>query len=204
MCLPNNARCGADGYQQVEADAVRNEHPALRLPVVLHGGSMHMGADAVSRLMMIGETPRYLSADDLEWDKGPVSEEELLVAKELDAERRRRVLRSDSPDEQDEGESKGHGHHEGTGRHGVARQSEVRTDQLQYLQRVRQSRNEGPQVREAPGWYSFEGNKESPSEEALVKMRMCGYIRLRVVESTLPVSGYPASTIGHERSWRTG
>ena len=37
-------------------------------------GSMHLDADAVSRLLKFGETPKYLS-DDLEWDKGPVSEE---------------------------------------------------------------------------------------------------------------------------------
>ena len=32
----------------------------------------------MSRLLMFGETPRYLSVDDLEWDDESVSEEELL------------------------------------------------------------------------------------------------------------------------------
>ena len=48
-------------------------------------GSMHLDADAVSRQLRFGETPTYLSAGNLEWDKGPVSEEELLVAKDLEA-----------------------------------------------------------------------------------------------------------------------
>ena len=46
--------------------------------------------DAVSRL------PRYLSADDLELDMGPVLEEYLLVAKDLEVKRRRRILRSET------------------------------------------------------------------------------------------------------------
>ena len=44
-------------------------------------GTMHLDADAVSRLLKFGEEPVYLSADDLEWDKGPVTEEEILVAR---------------------------------------------------------------------------------------------------------------------------
>ena len=57
-------------------------------------GRIYLDANAVNRLLKFGETPRYLSADDLEWDKkGPVSEEELLVAKDLEAIRRRRILR---------------------------------------------------------------------------------------------------------------
>ena len=55
---------------------------------------MHLDADAVSRLLKYGETPVYLSADDLEWDnKGPVAEEEMLVAK--NTEDRRRIQRAD-------------------------------------------------------------------------------------------------------------
>ena len=42
--------------------------------------SMHLDANAMSRLLKFGEIPKYLSADNLEWDKGPVPEEELLVA----------------------------------------------------------------------------------------------------------------------------
>ena len=58
-------------------------------------GTMHLDADAVSRLLKFGETPVYLSADDLEWDKGPVTEEEMLVAKDMEARRLRRIQRAE-------------------------------------------------------------------------------------------------------------
>lgn len=45
---------------------------------------MHLDTDAGSRLLKFGETPTYLSEDDLKWDKGPVTEEVLLlVAKDM-------------------------------------------------------------------------------------------------------------------------
>ena len=44
--------------------------------------------------MKFGESPRYLPVDNLEWDKGPVSEEELMVVTDLEAKRRRGILRS--------------------------------------------------------------------------------------------------------------
>ena len=59
-------------------------------------GTMHLDADAVSRLMKFGETPVYLSGDDLEWDNAPVSEEEILVAKDIEARRRRRIQRAET------------------------------------------------------------------------------------------------------------
>ena len=40
--------------------------------------------------------PVYLSADELEWDKGPVSEEEMLVAKDMQARKLRRIQRAES------------------------------------------------------------------------------------------------------------
>ena len=55
---------------------------------------------------------------------------------------------------------------------------------------MRQSRNEGPKVWEAPEWDNFEGKKTSPAEEVLIKKRRCGYNQLRVVESSLPGVGY--------------
>jgi hypothetical protein len=53
-------------------------------------GKIHLDADAVSRLTKFGEKPTYLSVDDLEWDRGPVGEEELQIAKDLDERRRRK------------------------------------------------------------------------------------------------------------------
>ena len=155
-------------------------------------GSMHLDADAVSRLLKFGETPRYLSADDLEWDKGPVSEEELLVAKDLEAKRRRRILRSESRRlakgrTEDKGATKTRGGI-GTSRNLGAGQDQggewvsnaVRRMRLppqdsqedqqssrhysRYPRRVRQIRSEGPKVREAAGWDSFEGKKTTPAE----------------------------------------
>ena len=59
-----------------------------------------------------------------------------------------------------------------------------------YPLRVRKSKNDGPKVREAAGWDSFEGKRTTPAEEILVKKRRCGYNRFRLVESTLPGAGY--------------
>ena len=53
-------------------------------------GKIHIDADAVSRLLKFGEKPTYLTVDDLEWDTGPVGEEEIQIAKDLDERRKRR------------------------------------------------------------------------------------------------------------------
>ena len=58
-------------------------------------GTLHLDADAVSRLLKFGEMPVYLSADELEWDKGPVSEEEMLVVKDMQARKLRRIQRAE-------------------------------------------------------------------------------------------------------------
>ena len=59
-----------------------------------------------------------------------------------------------------------------------------------YPMRVRESRPEGQQEREAPGWDFFEGKRASPAETSLQIKRRCGYNRLRVVESTIPGAGH--------------
>ena len=38
-------------------------------------GTLHVDADAVSRLLKLGEQPQYLDKDSLEWDKGPVTDD---------------------------------------------------------------------------------------------------------------------------------
>jgi hypothetical protein len=43
----------------------------------LHG-KMYLDTDDVSRLLKFGEVPEYHDADTLEWDKGPITEEEAL------------------------------------------------------------------------------------------------------------------------------
>jgi len=58
-------------------------------------GKLHLDADGVSRLLHKGEQPEYLTADDLEEDKGPVSEEEMLLAKDWAAKRERRAARAE-------------------------------------------------------------------------------------------------------------
>jgi hypothetical protein len=55
-------------------------------------GQLHLDADAVSRLLKCGEEPTYLDADVLEVDKGPVTEIEALIARDL-AERTVRRIR---------------------------------------------------------------------------------------------------------------
>jgi hypothetical protein len=58
-------------------------------------GKMHMDADAVSRLLKFGEVPECRSADSLEWDKGPVTEEAVLVARDLAEKKSRRMRREE-------------------------------------------------------------------------------------------------------------
>jgi hypothetical protein len=58
-------------------------------------GKMHLDADAVSRLLKFGEVPEYHSADFLEWDKGPVTEEEVLIARDLAEKKSRRMRRAE-------------------------------------------------------------------------------------------------------------
>jgi hypothetical protein len=57
-------------------------------------GKVHIDADAVSRLLKFGKKPVYLSVDDLELDRGPVGEEEIQIAKDLDGRKRRKQRRA--------------------------------------------------------------------------------------------------------------
>jgi hypothetical protein len=63
-------------------------------------GRLHLDADGVSRLLHKGEQPKYLTVDDLEEDKGPVTEEEMLLAKDLADKKARRVERADAKREE--------------------------------------------------------------------------------------------------------
>ena len=56
--------------------------------LVYKKGEWHHDADALSRMLQEGEEPEYLTKDQLEWDKGIPTEEDLLLAKDL-AEKRR-------------------------------------------------------------------------------------------------------------------
>ena len=58
-------------------------------------GTKHMDADAVSRLLRKGEEPQYLTADDLEWDKGVVTEEDILLAQDMERKRAKRIARAE-------------------------------------------------------------------------------------------------------------
>jgi hypothetical protein len=46
-------------------------------------GQLHLDADAVSRLLQCGDEPKYLDADVLEMDKGPGTEIEALISRDL-------------------------------------------------------------------------------------------------------------------------
>ena len=52
-----------------------------------------MVVDAVSGLLRRGEVPVFLTADDLEWDKGIPDDEDMQLAKDLAAKRQRRLER---------------------------------------------------------------------------------------------------------------
>lgn len=56
-------------------------------------GKVHYDADAVSRLLRKGEEPEFLTADDLEWDKGIPDEMMKQVARDMEAKARRRIAR---------------------------------------------------------------------------------------------------------------
>jgi hypothetical protein len=177
-------------------------------------GTLHLDADAVSRLLKFGETPEYLSADDLETDKGPVTEEEMLVAKDLADKKRRRIQRAEERKaerrEMQAGTQEVYGSRicwEGGNSFGFVPYAEddqiirreLRASALKrqkpppksrYHMRVRQSRTEGPKVRSSPGVESFDGMNSPGVVKVLEQKRKCGYNRLKVVESTIQGAGY--------------
>ena len=181
---------------------------------------MHLDADAVSRLMKFGEAAVYLSANDLEWVKGPVSEEEILVAKDIEAHRRRRIqraetrkqegqeMRGDSSIDQKRGNDLAVRSSMQESDRRVTSVTERRSNAVRKVKPPPARCTSGPKIAEQnqryplrvrqggvegpnrPGWDRFEGKRASPAEEVMVQRHKCGYNRLRVVESTLEGAGY--------------
>jgi hypothetical protein len=150
-------------------------------------GKIHLDADAVSRLLKCGENPVYLNADDLEWDKGPVTEEEMMVAKDIAEKRLRRIQRADDKKARYAEEQE---------RDPVA---EVQVCGLMkelavyniYESRMRQ-RVQKPQtaIRANPGYDSLDDMVSPEAVESLVRAKKCGYQRIKVVTSTIAKAGH--------------
>ena len=171
-------------------------------------GSMHLDADAVSRLLKFGEEPVYLNADDLEWDKGPVTEEEVLVAKDMAARRLRRIERSKERKLKIQAEKDGS--RQLTDEEGQPTRFQPLTEEEKlHRKEVRcngllkqrppphsgyplrkRSACEPTRVRTSPGVDTFDGLESPPSVQTMVQSRRCGYNRVRVVPSTIEGAGY--------------
>jgi hypothetical protein len=148
-----------------------------------------MDADAVSRLLKCGEVPEYHDADTLEWDKGPVTEEEMQVARDLADKRTRRMQRAElrlllkRKDQHEEG---------------VRELPEVIVSGLRSGRRgTTSSRQLRPRVekvpvqrvRTAPGRDNFDDVVPNEAVLDIQRARRCGFNRVVVAPSTITTAG---------------
>jgi hypothetical protein len=144
----------------------------------------HLDAGAVSRLLKCGEELKYLDADELERDKGLVTEIEALIARDL-AERTVRRIRLAEKRAWLKGKA----------------EAEIPEAMLHGLRKDRASTEESsrvlrarlPQVtqkvRMAPGWDNLH-DLESPEEaKSMTLAKKCGFNRVAVAKSTI-AGGY--------------
>jgi hypothetical protein len=150
-------------------------------------GKMHLDADAVSRLLKFGEVPDYHDADTLEWDKGPITEEEALVARDLAEKRTRRMQRAElrllEKRRGREGELSGVAE---VIMNGLRRGSEKRSDRQL---RPRNEVTSAQKGRTAPGRDNFDEVVPSEAVRSMEAAKKCGYNRVVIAPSTIEGAG---------------
>ena len=174
-------------------------------------GTLHVDADAVSRLLKLGEQPQYLDKDSLEWDKGPITDEEMMISKDLAEKKRRRIERAElrkklkrldregkvgvdgALDGQDDERKSGATEEDIQEVFNDVLCNSGRSEEISHRARY-QLRNRitklDQSVRAVPGVDNFKGRQRPAAIEDLEYKKRCGYNRLRVVESTIPKAGY--------------